>query len=90
MQKERSSNSLARPPTSTTRSVPKRRSAKVRRKPGNFSTLSPLHITELGPDGARLYTNRASLDYYGITLEEWQDADLRQVLHPQDAEVRDQ
>ena len=36
--------------------------------------LSPLHITELGPDGARLYTNRASLDYYGITLEEWQDA----------------
>ena len=49
--------------------------------------LSPLHIAELGPDGARLYTNRASLDYYGITLEEWQDADLRQVLHPQDAEI---
>ena len=49
--------------------------------------LSPLHIAELGPDGARLYTNRASLDYYGITLEEWQNADLRQVLHPQDAEI---
>ena len=49
--------------------------------------LSPLHITELGPDGARLYTNRASLDYFGITLEEWQDADLQQVLHPQDAEI---
>ncbi|HTW65878.1 MAG TPA: sigma 54-interacting transcriptional regulator, partial [Bryobacteraceae bacterium] len=47
--------------------------------------LSPLHITELGPDGARLYTNRASLDYYGITLEEWQNAGLQQVLHPQDA-----
>jgi formate hydrogenlyase transcriptional activator len=47
--------------------------------------LSPLHITELAPDGARLYTNRASLDYYGITLEEWQDAGLQQVLHPQDA-----
>jgi PAS domain S-box-containing protein len=47
--------------------------------------LSPLHITELGPDGARLYTNQASLDYYGITLEEWRDSDLRQVLHPQDA-----
>jgi PAS domain S-box-containing protein len=47
--------------------------------------LSPLHITELGPDGVRLYTNRASLDYYGFTLEEWQDADLQQVLHPQDA-----
>jgi PAS domain S-box-containing protein len=49
--------------------------------------LSPLHITELGPDGARLYTNRASLDYFSITLEEWQDADLQQVLHPQDAEI---
>ena len=49
--------------------------------------LSPLHITELGPDGARLYTNRASLDYFGITLEEWQDAGLEQVLHPQDAEI---
>src|SRR5438045_4920215 len=42
--------------------------------------LSPLHITELGPDGARLYTNRASLDYYGLTLEEWKDADLQQVF----------
>jgi PAS domain S-box-containing protein len=47
--------------------------------------LSPLHITELGPEGARLYTNRASLDYYGITLGQWQDADLQQVLHPQEA-----
>ena len=49
--------------------------------------LSPLHITELGPDGARLYTNRASLNYYGITLEEWQNANLHKVLHPQDAEI---
>ena len=49
--------------------------------------LSPLHITELGPDGARLYTNRASLDYFGITFEEWQDVGLQQVLHPQDAEI---
>jgi PAS domain S-box-containing protein len=49
--------------------------------------LSPLHITELGPDGAPGYTNRASLDYYGMTLDEWQDADLRQVLHPQGAEI---
>ena len=49
--------------------------------------LSPLHIAELGPDGARRYLNRASLDYFGITLEEWQDAGLQQVLHPQDAEI---
>ena len=49
--------------------------------------LSPFHLGELGPDGARRYTNRASLDYYGITLEEWQDIDLKQLFHPQDAEI---
>jgi PAS domain S-box-containing protein len=49
--------------------------------------LSPLHITELSPDGALLYTNRSSLDYYGITLDEWQDADSHQLLHPQDAKI---
>jgi len=49
--------------------------------------LSPLHISEFGPDGSRLYTNRASLDYFGLTLEEWQDADLHRLLHPQDAEI---
>jgi PAS domain S-box-containing protein len=49
--------------------------------------LSPLHITELGPDGARLYANRASLDYYGITLDQWRDSNLQQVLHPHDVEI---
>jgi len=49
--------------------------------------LSPLHIRELGPDGARIYANRATLDYHGITLEEWRDAGLQQMLHPQDAEI---
>ena len=49
--------------------------------------LSPLHIAEMGPDGSRRYLNRACLDYLGITLEEWQDAGLEQVMHPQDAEI---
>ena len=48
--------------------------------------LSPLHIAEVGPSGERLYTNRASLDYYGITLEEWKAADFDRVLHPNDAD----
>ncbi len=47
--------------------------------------LSPLQIAELRPDGARIYNNRPALDYHGITLEEWQEADLQQLLHPQDA-----
>ncbi len=49
--------------------------------------LSPLHIAEMGPDGSRRYLNRACLDYLGITLKEWQDAGLEQVMHPQDAEI---
>ena len=49
--------------------------------------LSPLHITELGLDGTRLYTNNAALDYFGLTLEEWQVSDTRTLVHPQDAEV---
>jgi PAS domain S-box-containing protein len=48
--------------------------------------LSPQHIAEFGPHGSRLYSNQATLDYYGLTLEEWQDADLNRLLHPQDAE----
>ena len=48
--------------------------------------LSPLHITELGPDGTRLYMNNAALDYFGLTLEEWQVADTRTLVHSQDAE----
>ena len=47
--------------------------------------LSPLHITLLGPDGNRIYNNQASLDYYGLTLEEWQTADFQRLFHPEDA-----
>ncbi len=48
--------------------------------------LTPLHITEFGPDGNPLYNNQAALDYHGLTLEEWRSADLHGLLHPQDAE----
>jgi formate hydrogenlyase transcriptional activator len=48
--------------------------------------LTPQHITEFGPDGSRLYNNRAALDYHGLTLEEWQSAASHTLLHPEDAE----
>ena len=48
--------------------------------------LTPQHITEFGPDGRRLYSNRAALDYHGLTLEEWQSAESQTLLHPEDAE----
>ena len=47
--------------------------------------LSPLHITLLGPDGDRIYANQATLDYYGLILEEWRDVDFRKLFHPEDA-----
>ncbi|HVR26084.1 MAG TPA: sigma 54-interacting transcriptional regulator [Candidatus Polarisedimenticolia bacterium] len=48
--------------------------------------LTPLHITEFGTDGSRLYKNQAGLDYYGLTLESWQRADLQKLCHQHDAE----
>jgi PAS domain S-box-containing protein len=48
--------------------------------------LSPQHIAEFGPHGSRLYSNQATLDYYGLTLEEWQSSDFNRLFHPQDAE----
>jgi formate hydrogenlyase transcriptional activator len=48
--------------------------------------LAPQHIAVLGPDGSRLYTNQAGLDYYGITLEQWRSCDLRRLFHPDDWE----
>jgi PAS domain S-box-containing protein len=48
--------------------------------------LTPQHITEFGPNGSRLYNNRAALDYHGLTLEEWQSAESQTLLHPEDAE----
>ena len=48
--------------------------------------FSPQHVTEFGPDGSPLYNNQAALDYHGLTLGEWQSADLHRLLHPQDAE----
>ena len=50
--------------------------------------LSPLHLTLLGPDGNRIYINRAALNYYGLTVEAWQGCDLRSLSHPQDADIR--
>src|SRR6266436_1475769 len=67
----------------------KQAEAKIRQSERELRQLldfTPLHITEFGPDGSRLYNNQAALDYHGMTLEEWQAADLQNLVHPQDAE----
>jgi formate hydrogenlyase transcriptional activator len=48
--------------------------------------VAPQHLCILGPDGSRLFLNQAALEYHGLTLEEWQTCDLRQLFHPDDWE----
>jgi PAS domain S-box-containing protein len=47
---------------------------------------APQHLVVLGGDGSRLYINQVSLDFRGLTLEEWQRLDTHERFHPDDAE----
>jgi len=67
----------------------KRAEEKIRQSEKELRQLldfTPQHVTLLGPDGSRLYNNKAALDYHGLTLEEWQIADPEGLFHPQDWE----
>ena len=67
----------------------KRAEEKIRQSEKELRQLldfTPQHVTLLGPDGSRLYNNKAALDYHGLTLEEWQIADPEGSFHPQDWE----
>jgi len=48
--------------------------------------FAPQQVAVLGPDGTRIYSNQANLDYFGLTLEEWQSVDPRWFSHPDDFE----
>jgi formate hydrogenlyase transcriptional activator len=48
--------------------------------------LTPLQVGVMGPNWERLYSNRVSLDYLGVTLEEWLRAPLGHFIHPDDRE----
>src|SRR6202167_998648 len=47
---------------------------------------APQYLSALRADGSHLYINRCSLDFLGISLEEWQKLDIRELVHPDDAE----
>ena len=47
---------------------------------------APQHLSVLRSDGSHLYINQSSLDFLGLTLEEWQKRDIRELVHPDDAE----
>jgi formate hydrogenlyase transcriptional activator len=48
--------------------------------------LLPQHVVVFGPNGENLYINASTLDYYGITTEEWLVSDLWGFFHPDDLE----
>jgi PAS domain S-box-containing protein len=67
----------------------KRAEEKIRQSEKELRQLldfTPQHVTLLGPDGSRLYNNKAALDYHGLTLEQWQIADPERLFHSQDWE----
>jgi len=51
-----------------------------------FIDLSPQHTAVFGPHLSRIYCNQAALDYYGLTLEQWQSSDPLRFFHPDDRE----
>jgi formate hydrogenlyase transcriptional activator len=46
--------------------------------------FAPLLVGVARPDRTRLYANQATLDYYGITLEEWRSCHPHRLCHPED------
>jgi PAS domain S-box-containing protein len=49
--------------------------------------LTPQYLGVLGADGCPIYANQASLDYLGMTLEEWQQrGGIGDEVHPDDVE----
>jgi PAS domain S-box-containing protein len=48
--------------------------------------LTPLYLMVLAHDGSPLYANRASLDYLGMSLDEWRQKSIGTDLHPDDVE----
>jgi PAS domain S-box-containing protein len=48
--------------------------------------FAPQYVAVLGSDRDRLYVNKAMLDYFGFTLEEWQSSDRHKYYHPDDWE----
>jgi formate hydrogenlyase transcriptional activator len=46
--------------------------------------LVPQLVGVLGPHAERLYANRVTLSYFGVTLDEWRQRDRRSEVHPDD------
>ena len=48
--------------------------------------LAPQLVGVVGPQAERLYANRVTLSYFGVTLDEWRQRDRRSEVHPDDVD----
>jgi PAS domain S-box-containing protein len=48
--------------------------------------LAPQLVGVVGPRAERLYANRVTLSYFGVTLDEWRQRDRRSEVHPDDVD----
>ena len=68
----------------------KTREEKIREQEGELRQildLTPQYLGVLGADGSPIYANRASLDYLGVSLDEWrQRGKIGDEIHPDDVE----
>jgi PAS domain S-box-containing protein len=48
--------------------------------------LTPQYLGVTGPEGSPVYANRASLDYLGMSLDEWRQIPMDTYVHPDDVE----
>jgi len=50
--------------------------------------FAPQHVAIIGPDreSTRLYANQTTLDYFGLTLEDWRNSHPHRLFHPDDWE----
>jgi PAS domain S-box-containing protein len=46
--------------------------------------FAPQQVAVIGPDRTRLYVNKATLDYFGCTFEEWRSGTPGKFVHPDD------
>jgi PAS domain S-box-containing protein len=73
----------------TERAERKRAEESLRQSETEFRQIldfAPQLVAVLGPDNSRLYVNRAALDYFGFSLEEWRTGDPVGYAHPEDRE----
>src|SRR5260370_10444452 len=69
----------------------KRAEQKIREQEAELRQMldfTPLYPGVNGADGSPLYANQASLDYLGMSLDEWRQKPMDTHVHPDDGERR--